>query len=113
MADATGTVHQEFGGKTYELRLTMRSIAALQEKYGNSVAGLLDGTAGEIPNFGALLDLVSLALQRGSKIDSADADDLADEMMSEDTEIVGRIITAAFPDAGGDVGNATGPKAAA
>lgn len=113
MAEPTGTIHEEFDGKTYALRLTMRSIATLQEKHGNNVAGILDGTAGEIPSFSAILDLVSLALQRGEGVTAEQADELADDMLSRDQQLVGRIVQAAFPGAGGDEGNGTGPRAAA
>src|SRR5699024_9386171 len=113
MSDPTGTIREECGGKTYELRLTMRSLATLQSQHGNNVAGLLDGTAGSVPNFAALLDLVSLALQNGSKISAEDADEIADTMVTRDTDVVARVIQAAFPDAEVDSGNAKGPKAAA
>lgn len=96
-ANPTGTIREEFEGKSYDLRLTMRGIASLQATYGNNVAGLLDGTAGDVPNFAALIDLVSLALQRGSKLPKEEAEDIADAMLTADTMIVGRIIAAAFP----------------
>lgn len=94
MADITGTIREDFGGKVYELRLTMRGLARLQDKYGNNVAGLLDGTQGNIPNFGALIDLVAVSLVG---VDTGDADEVADNILTSDTEIVGRIIAAAFP----------------
>uniref|UniRef100_UPI0040482988 hypothetical protein n=1 Tax=Yoonia sp. TaxID=2212373 RepID=UPI0040482988 len=108
MVDPTGTIHEDFQGKSYDLRLTTRGIATLQDKYGNNVAGLLDGTAGDLPKFGALLDLVSVSLQKGSKISVEEADEIADEMLTHDTEIVGRIISAAFPEE--KSGNVKKPK---
>lgn len=98
MADVTGALREDFGGKTYEFKLTARVIAKLQAVHGNNVAGLLDGTAGAIPNFGAVLDLVALSLQMGSKLSDDEAEEIADAMLMQDTEIVGRIIRAAFPD---------------
>tara|TARA_R110000851_G_scaffold110994_2_gene233925 strand:- start:4323 stop:4655 length:333 start_codon:yes stop_codon:yes gene_type:complete len=98
MAEPTGTIHESFGGKDYALQLTFRGIATLQEKYGNNIAGLLDNTAGDIPAFAPLLDLVSLALQKGSKLSAEDADEVSESMLTADTEIVGRIIGASFPE---------------
>ena len=98
MSDITGTIHEVYDGKSYDLRLTMRGIATLQSEYGNNVAGLLDGSAGDLPDFNALLSLVSIAIQKGSGMDAGAADDLADDLLTKDPEIVGRIISAAFPD---------------
>lgn len=102
MADPTGTVEVEFGGETYCLRLTMRGIARLQAKHGRNLAGMLDGSAGAIPDMEAVLDLVSEALQKGQDMKPAEADDLADEMATADPLLVGRIIAAAFPDPEGN-----------
>jgi hypothetical protein len=103
MTDPTGAVEVEHGGETYSLRLTMRGIARLQAKHGRNLAGMLDGTAGDIPDMTAVLDLVSEALQKGQGLKPAEADDLADEIATADPLIIGTIIAATFPDA---VGNA-------
>ena len=110
MADLTGTIHEVYDGKSYDLRLTMGVIGSLQAQYGNSIAGLLDGTAGDIPNFNALIDLVSLALQKGSGLEKEVADVLADDMLTKDVGLATRIISAAFPSASG---NAKKPRKAA
>ena len=102
MIDPTGAVEIEFGGKTHSLRLTMRGIARLQAKHGRNLAGMLDGTAGDVPDMGAVLDLVSEALQKGSGLKAPEADDLADELATADPLIVGKIIAAAFPDPEGN-----------
>jgi len=102
MADPTGALQHEHGGKTYELRLTMRGLAKLQGKHGLNIAGMLDGTAGDIPNMGAVLDLVSEALQKGSGLSAEQADELADEIATANTAIVGEIIMTAFPDQAGN-----------
>jgi hypothetical protein len=98
MADPTGAFHLEHGGKSYELRLTMRGIAKLQAKHGRNIAGMLDGTAGDIPDMMAVLDLVSEALQKGSGLSPEEADDVADELTTHDTSIVGSVVATAFPD---------------
>lgn len=98
MAELTGTIHEEIGGVSYTLRLTMRGIAALQAKYGKTISGLLDGTTGDIPDFATLLELVSIALQTGESLEAAVADEVADNLLTRDAEIVGRIVAAAFPD---------------
>jgi len=98
MSDITGTIHEVYDGKSYDLRLTMRGIATLQSEYGANVAGLLDGSAGDLPDFNALLSLVSIAIQKGSDMEPVAADELADDLLTKDPEIVSRIISAAFPD---------------
>lgn len=108
MADFTGVIYESFGGKEYAMQLTMRGIARLQEKYGNTIGGLLDGTVGDIPDFSPLLDLVSISLQKGSKLSAEDADEIADSILTADKEIVGRIVSAAFPEAA--PGKRKGPK---
>lgn len=108
MADATGTIRETFGGETYELRLTMRGIAALQAEFGKNIAGLLDDTAEGFPDFAPLLALVSTALQKGSGMTKEAADDLSDEMLTADPQLVGRVIHAAFPEQA--VGNGKKPR---
>lgn len=102
MIDPTGALEVEHGDKTYCLRLTMRGIARLQARHGRNLAGLLDGSAGDIPDMAAVLDLVSEALQKGEGIKAAEADDLADELATADPMVVGRILGAAFPDLEGN-----------
>ena len=109
MTDPTGVVEVEFGGETYSLRLTMRGIARLQAKHGRNLAGMLDGTAGAMPDMAAVLDLVSEALQKGHGMKAGEADELADELATADPMIVGTILAGAFPDA--EAGNVPKKKA--
>jgi hypothetical protein len=102
MTDPTGAIEVEHGGETYCLRLTMRGIARLQAKHGRNVAGMLDGTAGDMPDMAAVLDIVSEALQKGHGMKATEADDLADEIATADPLIVGSIMVAAFPSAEGN-----------
>lgn len=85
------------GDAEYCLRLTMRSLAILQEEYGQtSLLQLFGGEKGELPNFGACLRMIELALRKHHP----DAGpDVADEIFTGDQTVVGRIIGAAFPDA--------------
>ena len=110
MTDPTGTIEVEHGDATYTLRLTMRGIARMQVKHGRNIAGMLDGTAGSFPDMNAVLDIVSESLQRGHGLNAKQADDLADELATADPAIVGRIMSAAFPDI---EGNAKAKKGAA
>lgn len=114
MADITGTVRARHDGRVYEMRLTMRSLAVLQDKHGDNIAGLLDGSAGSTPNLTALIDMVSLALQKGSGMAASDADDVADELLTADVGIIEKVIRATFPNATveGARGNGRKPKAA-
>ena len=98
MADVTGVLRADHDGKTYDLRLTMGGIAELQGRFGNDLDGLLSG--GEaIPNFGVLLAVVEVALVRGGGVSSAKASALADDLLTADSSLAGRLIKAAFPDA--------------
>lgn len=114
MADVTGVCREEFGGEVYRLRLTMLGLAALQDAHGPSIAGLLDGSAGKTPSFRALVDVVSQALQKGENMPKDQAVELADAMVTADTDVVVRVLAAAFPEASaGASGNGKGPKRAA
>jgi hypothetical protein len=108
--DPTGVSVEKHGGKSYEMRLTMRDIAALQAKHGNTIAGLVDGSAGNIPAFAPLLDIVEAGLNRAGVSDD-DLEDIADDMLRADKEIVGRLILTAFPEV--NAGNVKRPKKAA
>lgn len=109
MADATGALHYEFGGKAYTLRLTFGGIAQLQARHGNDLAGLLTGNTGPIPPFAVMIDMVAVALQKGMKMPAEEAGDLADDMLTDDKGMFERLMRAAFPDA---VGNVEAPKKA-
>ena len=117
-ADVTGTITETINGQAYELRLTMAGLAKLQAKHGKTIGGLLDGTAGNVPDFGPMLDMVSVALQKASGLGAVEADGLADDLLTADLTVIERLITAAFPNAqvsieGPQSGNARKPKQAA
>jgi hypothetical protein len=101
MKNPTGALQYEFGGETHEMRLTMRGLARLQAKHGRTLGGMLDGSMGDIPDMNVVLDVVSEALQRGG-MDAKKADDLADEIATADSEVIGAILMTAFPDQGGN-----------
>jgi hypothetical protein len=92
MADITGSLTVEHGGRSYSLRLTMRGLASLQAEFGNSLGGMLDGEANAIPNFALLLRIVEVAL---GNVD--DKEQVADALLSDDVTIVERIMAASFP----------------
>jgi secreted protein with Ig-like and vWFA domain len=101
MKNPTGSLEYEFGGESHEMRLTMRGIARLQAKHGRTLAGVLDGTVGDIPDMAVVLDIISESLQRAG-MDAAKADDLADEIATADPAIIGSILQTAFPDTEGN-----------
>lgn len=101
MKNPTGALEYAFDGETYEMRLTMRGLARLQAKHGRTLAGVLDGSAGDIPDMAVVLDIVSEALQR-TGMDAKKADDLADEIATADPEVIGAIMATAFPDTEGN-----------
>lgn len=96
MANITGEITTTVAGKEYVLRLTMRGLATLQDEYGQDLAPILSVKPGQMPHFGICLRLVELALKKRHPDATPD---LADDILTEDPEIVGRIIQAAFPDA--------------
>jgi hypothetical protein len=111
MADITGTVHADHGGKRYALRLTMRGLAELQAEFGQDLGGITTHGEGAFPNMAPILRLVELSLRKGQPDMSPEtAADLADEMLTADIAIVQRILTAAFPSVAG--GSARPRKAA-
>lgn len=110
MADVTGALHHEFGGRTYCLRLTMAGLGRVQDRHGNDLGGLLSDDASAVPPFSVLVLLVAVALEKGERIGADDAADLADEMMTADPGLSGRLLHAAFPGMfKGGPGNAKAP----
>lgn len=95
MAMATGEIEVGHDGKLYRLRLTFGVLARLQERYGHESMARMFGAEDGVPNFGACIALVELALQRHHP--EADAQ-LADDMVTADPDIIRRLQEAAFPD---------------
>lgn len=110
MADVTGTLHQDFGGKSYKLRLTWGVLADLQGKHGDDFLSRLEVVDGKLPPFGLMIDIVAKSLVKGERMGEGDAEDLADDMLTVDPELVSRLLQAAFPDAGGNGGAAAKRK---
>ena len=110
----TGAVQVKHGGVSYQLRLTMRGIAELQAEFGRDIAGLLSGRDGDIPDFNAVLRLIEVALLKGTpSIDATTTSIVAEDIAT--IELVGKVVQAAFPEAGsaeGNVRRAGSPKAA-
>lgn len=94
MAKILGEVDVTVGGKEYCLRLTMRGIATLQDEFGQGLEPILNIKPGELPHFGVCLRVVELALKRHHP--DATADD-ADDILTQDMAIFGKVIEAAFP----------------
>lgn len=114
MADVTGALHVTHNGQQYTLRLTMRVIAELQSRFGNNIAGILDGSAGDFPDMNAVLAVVESALIKGTPgIDAAKAAEIADDLLSADMGVISNLMVAAFPEAKAEAGNAKRPKRAA
>lgn len=109
MADVTGALHHDFGGRGYSLRLTLGGIAKLQGKHGNDLGGLLTGTAEGTPSFAIMIDMVAAALEKGERLPADEAADLADDMLTADKRLVERLMKAAFPET---AGNDEAPKKA-
>lgn len=96
MADMTGALHHDFGGKSYTLRLTFGVLAKLQGRHGDDLRGLLTGAVVSAPPFAVMLDAVSEALVKGGSPRDIAAD-LADDMLTADPDLFTRLLSAAFP----------------
>jgi hypothetical protein len=96
MAKMLGEVNVSVGGKEYCLRLTMRGIATLQDEFGQNLDPILSLKEGELPHFGICLRVVELALQRHHPEAGAD---VADDILTQDMTIFGKLLEAAFPQA--------------
>lgn len=104
MADVTGALRRQHDGREYELRLTFGAIAGLQATHGNDLGGLLaEGGITGTPPFALLLDIVSAALRKGQRdMGRAEADELADELLTADPQLFAALLKAAFPDQRGN-----------
>lgn len=106
MADVTGALHHEFGGKTYTLRLTMSVLATLQGRYGDDFLSKFNAAElAKKPPFALMVDMVTLSLVKGMKMPEAQAADLADDMITARNDLAASLLAAAFPDTGAAVGN--------
>lgn len=110
MSDVTGALHHEFGGRSYTLRLTLGGIGKLQGKHGNDLGGLLTGGIQGIPPFSLMIDVVAVALEKGERMSSDEAQDVADDIITADQSVFEKLMKAAFPDPSG---KRKAPKAAA
>lgn len=109
MADVTGTLRRDLGGKTYAMRLTPLGIAALQDRYGNDFLAQIEKTQG-LPNLRLFVDIVAEALIKGEGMTREEAHPLADDLVAGDLSLPLEIIQAAFPAAEGTVPAAQGEK---
>lgn len=101
MAAFTGELNVAHNGRDLTLRLTLAGLARLQDKYGPDIAGLLDENRSdeEILPFGIMLDVISVSLQKGMRMPEDEAEELADDILSADPDVLGRLLSAAFPSA--------------
>jgi hypothetical protein len=100
MAKMLGDLTVSVGGQEYCLRLTMRGIATLQDEFGQNLEPILNVKAGQLPHFGVCLRVVELALKR---YHPEAGPEVADDILSEDMMIFGRLLDTAFPAVEGDV----------
>lgn len=106
MADVTGALHHEFGGKFYTLRLTMSVLAKLQARHGpDFLAKFNAAEVAKSPPFALMIDMVTLSLVKGMGMPETMAADLADDMITAQNDLPASLLAAAFPDAGEPVGN--------
>lgn len=105
----TGLLTVPFWGRDHDLRLTWAGMAKLQALHPDMVGAMLSGRE-VVPSMQFALDAVRIALVKGGT-DAAAADDLADEMMTADPGLIGRLLAAAFPaDKGTPSGNGEAPQ---
>lgn len=105
----TGLLTVPFGGRDYALRLTWAGMAQLQDLHPDTVGAMLTGRD-VVPSMRFALDAVRIALIKGGT-DATAAADIADEMMTADPGLIGRLLGAAFPsDKGAPSGNGEAPQ---
>lgn len=104
MSNPTGKLTVTHGGQDYALRLTWAGMADLQDRHPEVVGAMISGRE-VVPSMRFALDAVSAAIQKGQGMAAAEADALADEILTDDPTVVSRLLTAAFP-AGDAAGNA-------
>jgi hypothetical protein len=97
MAAITGEVRAEHGGRTYTLRFTALGLGRLQEEFGSSLGGLLDGTAKESVLMLPMVGIIREALRKGERMPHDEAQELADDMLTADMDLAVRVLNAAFP----------------
>lgn len=115
-ANVKGTLKVEAGGEEYTLFLGMSVIADLQAKHGQDVLERLqppEGNASKnwVPDLGVVVDVVHGALLRFHE--DAATRWLADDILSENGDVLGELMQAAFPTPEPAVGNGRKPKKAA
>ena len=114
MSDPRGSFTVSAGGENYRLWLGMSGLADLQARHGQDVLAKLDPPEGApktwVPDLAIVVDVVAISLDRFHP----DADRYTiDDIMAENADLVGRLLTAAFPDQKPASGNAKRPKRAA
>lgn len=94
MAQINGVVQVRHGGKSYSLILGMSGLAKLQREYDQSLSIFQEmEEEGKVPDFGALLRVVEIGLERFH----GDADPyLADDLMRAKPELPVELVNAAF-----------------
>lgn len=115
MPDPRGAVKVLARGKEYTLWLGMSVLADLQCKHGNDVLEKLEAPPGAgpqwLPPLQIVVDLFLASLQR---YHDAEADRyLVDEILSENGDVLQRLLAAAFPDQEPSEGNGRRPGQAA
>jgi hypothetical protein len=106
MADVTGALHHEFGGKTYTLRATMGVLAKLQARHGGDFMSKFDQESiRKNPPLALMIDVVTLSLIKGMGMPEGEAADLADDMLTGSPDLAVILLASAFPDAKANVGN--------
>ena len=114
MSDPRGALKVKAGDQGFTLWLGMSGLADLQAKHGQDVLQRVEPPEGApktwVPDLAIVVDVVAISLERFHP----DADRYTvDEIISENAGIVGKLMTAAFPQQKPASGNAKRPKRAA
>lgn len=115
MPDPRGAVKVGARGSEYTLWLGMSVLAELQGKHGNEFLGKLDAPADAgpqwLPPLQIVVDLFVASLQRYHAVEADRY--LVDEILAENSDVLQRLLAAAFPDQESSEGNGRGPGQAA
>lgn len=112
MSNPTGVITMEARGKSWRLHLGMSVLADLQEKFGERFEAVFTPRkGGKMPDLAVVHAVFLGALQRYHE-DEADRW-LVDDLIAENQNAWGQLITASSPESDGQEAEAKGKKKAA
>lgn len=91
-----GEISATLDGQSYTLRMDFNALCAFEEETGQTAMGALRAFEDGDISFGAMRSLTRVCLTRHHPDTSPD---LAGDLLSEDPDLLSRLVAAAFPEA--------------